>query len=241
MAPRITTTGEFEQRAFEFCAPQQLFRSTIVVGRLYQPRMLSGLTEWSRREPTTSTGSSLKGASGNERVKRPTDLIDHPLFNAGVGIDSAISQEWPVGPMLVDASPINVGCYNLFLIDRTFCDDFAVRSAHETLPPKFDAISTGGRFVTDAVRHRDVAPVGDRMTTLNRLPRGMLRLSKFLFLARMPADCRWIKNNLRAVQGSQPRCLRIPLVPAHADTNFAPCCVPRLEPKIARREVKFFV
>src|SRR5438477_96366 len=106
MAPRITTTGEFEQRAFEFCAPQQLFRSTIVVGRLYQPRMLSGLTEWSRREPTTSTGSSLKGASGNERVKRPTDLIDHPLFNAGVGIDSAISQEWPVGPMLVDASCI---------------------------------------------------------------------------------------------------------------------------------------
>src|SRR5204862_866025 len=102
--------------------------------------------------------------------------------------------------MLVDASPINVGCYNLFLIDRTFCDDFAVRSAHEALAPKFNAISTGRGFVADAVRHGDVAPIGDRMTTLNRLPRGMLRFSKFLFLARMPADCRWIKNNLCATQ-----------------------------------------
>src|SRR5436190_24226569 len=159
MAPRITTTREFEQRAFEFCAPQQLFRSTIVVGRLYQPRMLSGLTEWSRREPTTSTGSSLKGASGSDRVQRPTDLTDHPLFNDGVGIDCAISQEWPVGPMLVDASPMNVGCYNLFLIDRTFRDDFAVRPAHEALSPKFNAISTGGRLMINAVRHRDVTPV----------------------------------------------------------------------------------
>src|SRR5438045_9095020 len=176
MAPRHTRPREFEQRAFEFCARQQLFRSTRVVGRLYQPRMLSGLTEWSRREPTTSTGSSLKGASGNERVKRPTDLIDHPLFNAGVGIDSAISQEWPVVRMLVDARPLNVGCYNLFLIDRTFHDDFAVRPAHEALSPKFNAISTGGRLMTNAVRHGDVTPVGDRMTTLNRLPRGMVRL-----------------------------------------------------------------
>src|SRR5216117_3129547 len=144
-------------------------------------------------------------------------------------------------PLLIDASPINLRRHNLFLIDRTFRDDFAVRPAHKALPPKFNAISTGGRFVTDAVRHRDVAPVYNGMTTLDRLPRGMLRLSKFLFLTRMPADCRWIKNNLRAVQGSQPRRLRIPLVPAHADTNFAPCCVPRLEPKIAWREIEFFV
>src|SRR5207248_6780405 len=143
--------------------------------------------------------------------------------------------------MLVDANPINVGCYNLFLIDRTFRDDFAVRPAHEALSPKFNAISTGGRLMTNAVRHRDVTPVGDRMTTLNRLPRGMLRFSKFFFLARMPADCRWIKNNLRAVQGSQPRGFWIPLVPAHADADLAVRSVPGLESEIARREVKLFV
>src|SRR4029077_8491366 len=131
--------------------------------------------------------------------------VDQTSIDFAVGIDSAISQEWPVRPMLVDASPIDLRRHNLLLIDRTFRDDFAVRSAHETLAPKFDAISTGGRFVTDAVRHRDVAPIGNCVTTLNRLPRGMLRLSKFPFLTRMPADCRWIKNNLCTMQRGQSR------------------------------------
>src|SRR4030095_16044671 len=99
-----------------------------------------------------------------------------------------------MGPQLIDTTPNNFGCHNLFSIDRTFRDDFAVRPAHEALPPKFNAISTGRRFVTDAVRQRDIASIGDRMTALNCLPRGMLRLSKLLFLARIPADCRRIKN-----------------------------------------------
>ena len=114
-------------------------------------------------------------------------------------------------------------------------------AAHETLPPKFNAISAGGRFVTDAIRHRDVAPIRDRMTALNRFPRGMLRFSKFLFLARMPADCRWIKNNLCAAQRGQSRRLRIPLVPANADADLPARSVPRLKSEIARREVKLFV
>src|SRR4029077_8404056 len=143
--------------------------------------------------------------------------------------------------LLVDASPIDLRHHNLFSIDRTFRDDFAVRSAHETLAPKFDAISAGGRFVTDAVRYRDVAPIGDRMTTLNRLPRGMLRFSKFLFLARMPADCRWIKNNLCAAQCGQSCSFRIPLVPANTDADLATRGVPRSKSEIARREVKLFV
>src|SRR5207247_3048257 len=115
-------------------------------------------------------------------------------------------------PLLVDASPIDLRRHNLFLIDRTFRDDFAVRPAHKALSPKFNAISTDGCFVADAVRHRDVASVCDGMTALDRLPRGMLRFSKFLFLSRMPADCRWIKNNLCAAQCGQSRRLRIPLV-----------------------------
>src|ERR1700704_6135475 len=103
-------------------------------------------------------------------------------------------------PLLIDTSPIDLGRHNLFLIDRTFRDDFAVRPAHEALAPKFNSISTGGGFVPDADCPRDVAPISDGMTTLDRLPRGMLRFSKFLFLTWMPADCRWIKNNLRAMQ-----------------------------------------
>src|SRR4030095_10293055 len=125
--------------------------------------------------------------------------------------------------------------------DRTFRDDFAVRPAYEALAPKFNAIFARGRLVTDAVRHGHVAPISDCMTTLNRLPRGMLRLSKFLFLARMPADCRWIKNNFCATQCGQSRRLRIPLVPANADTYLATRCGPRQKSEIARREVKLFV
>src|SRR5262249_62243758 len=111
---------------------------------------------------------------------------------------SATSKERQVRPLLVDAGPIVLSHHNLFFVDRTFRDVFAIRPAHEALSPKFNAIPACGRFVTDAVRHRDITPVCDCMTTLNGLPRGMLRLSKFLFFARMPADCGRIKNNLRA-------------------------------------------
>src|SRR6266550_7530638 len=172
---------------------------------------------------------------------RPQRLVDQTLLDFGISVDPAVAQKWPVRPMFVDASPIDLRRHNLFLIDRTFRDDFAVRPAHKALPPKINAISTGGRFVTDTVRHRDVAPISDRMTTLNCLPRGMLRLSKFLFLTRMPADCGWIKENLRATQRGQSRRLRIPLVPANADADLSARSVPRLKSKIARREIKFFV
>src|SRR6185369_2018276 len=143
--------------------------------------------------------------------------------------------------VFVHPAPVDLRRHNLFLIDRTFGDDFAVRPAHEALPPKFNAISTCRRFVTDAIRHRDVTPIGDRMPALNRLPRRTLRFSKFLFFARMPAYCRWIKNNLCTAQRGQSRSFWIPLVPTNADADLATRSVPRSKSEIARREVKFFV
>src|SRR5262249_38324340 len=128
--PRITTTGEFEQRAF----------------------------------PSSTHAAVAMRAS--RAVLSGLDLIDHALFDAAVSIDPAISQKWPMRPLLVDASPIDVCGDDFFAIHRTFGDDFAVRSAHKALAPKFNAISTGGRFVTNAVRHRHVTPVCDGMTTL---------------------------------------------------------------------------
>src|ERR1044072_665356 len=104
-------------------------------------------------------------------------------------------------PMLVDASPIDFRRHDLFFLNRTLCDDFTVRSANKALSPKFNAVSTGRRFVTDAIRHGHIATVRDGMTTLNRFPRGMLRLSKFLFLARVPPYCGWIKDNFCPAQG----------------------------------------
>src|ERR1044071_3009152 len=69
----------------------------------------------------------------------------------------------------------------------------------------------------------------------------MLHLSKFLFLVWMPADCRRIKDDLCPPQRRQPRCFRIPLVPANTDADFPARRVPRPESEIARSEVKFFV
>src|SRR5262245_13023757 len=146
-----------------------------------------------------------------------------------------------MGSLLVDASPLDLCRHNLFLVDRTFRDDLAIRSAYEALAPKFNAISASGRFVTDSVCHPQLAPVGHCMTKLNPSPRRMVPLSKFPFPTLVPADCRWIKNNLCATQRGQSRCLRIPLVPANTDADLAARSVPRLESEIPRREVKLFV
>src|SRR3954468_16727612 len=90
-SPRITTTGEFEQRGFEL-----------------------------RNSPPIIVLSSICRASVSDACvsqKRPTNLIDHPLFDAAVGVDPAISQEWPVRSMLVNTRPIDFRRHNLFLID----------------------------------------------------------------------------------------------------------------------------
>src|SRR6266567_3304330 len=57
----------------------------------------------------------------------------------------------------------------------------------------------------------------------------------------MPADGRWIKKNVRALQGSQPRAFRIPLVPAHQRSHAAVLGIKGLETKVAGSEVKLLI
>ena len=137
--------------------------------------------------------------------------------------------------LLVYAAPCYIGHDNLFLIDGTSCDDFAVRSANEALSPKFNTFATRRRFMADAVWHRDIAAIRDCVTALDRFPGGMLRCAELLLFRRVPADCCWIKNNLCAVQRRQARRFRIPLVPANADADLTLGCWPRLKSKIAWR------
>ena len=144
-------------------------------------------------------------------------------------------------PMLVDAIPIDVGHHDLFSIDRSLCNDFAVRAANETLSPKLDSVAAGGRFMANAIRRGDIAAVRDRVTALDGFPGGMLRRAEFLLFRWMPADRRWIENDLRAAQRGEPRRFGIPLVPANADADFAVLRLPRLKSEIARREIKFLV
>src|SRR5260370_1653236 len=124
--------------------------------------------------------------------------IEQPLLNSRVSVDPAVAQERPVRPMLVYTGPVDFANHDFFPIDRTFGDDLAVRSANETLPPKFNPVAASRCFVTDPIRRRHVAAVRDRVTSLNCFPGRMLRRARFFFLARMPADRRRIKNNLRA-------------------------------------------
>src|SRR5205814_9933229 len=116
-----------------------------------------------------------------------------------------------------------------------------VGATHEAMAAQFHSVSAGRRFVPDTVRCSDVAAVGDSMATLNCFPCRMLRFPEFLFLTRVPPDCGGIKNNLRSMQGSQPRRFRVPLVPANTDTDVAALGLPRLKPEIARCEIEFLV
>src|SRR5947209_19188869 len=89
--------------------------------------------------------------------------IEKPLLDSSVSIDPPIAQERPMRAMLVHARPIDFAGDDFFPVNRTFGDDLAVRSANETLPPKFDSFSASRRFVTDSIWRRDEATVRDRM------------------------------------------------------------------------------
>src|SRR5882762_4770049 len=96
--------------------------------------------------------------------------IEQPLLNSSVSVHPPVAQKWPVCPMLVHPLPIDFANHDFFPIDRTFRNDLTVRSANETLPPKFNSVAASRRFVTDAVRCRHVTTIRDRVTSLNRFP-----------------------------------------------------------------------
>src|SRR5207248_4373581 len=85
--------------------------------------------------------------------------VYHPLTKTAVRIDASIPQKWPVRALFVHAVPFHIGHHDLFLIDETFCDDFAVWPANETLSPKFNPIPTRGRFMAYSVWDCDVAAI----------------------------------------------------------------------------------
>src|SRR5262249_563557 len=131
--------------------------------------------------------------------------------------------------------------YDSPFIARPLRNDPAARATNKTLSPDPNSTPAAGLFVTNAVRRRHVTAVRNRVTALDRFPGVMLGRAEFLFLARMPADRRWVKNNFRAAQrGHSPR-FPIPLVPANNNTKISAGSFPRLKSEIAGREIKFLV
>src|SRR5438874_7160763 len=143
--------------------------------------------------------------------------------------------------ILVDALPFHLGEDNFFAIDRALRDDLPAGRANETLAPKFNAIPSRWRFMTHAIHHRNIAAVGYGMSALHRLPSGKLRRAVFLFLARMPANGRGVKQNLSVAQSRQSRSLRIALVPAKADADVSALRSPILESQISGGEIKLLI
>ena len=119
-------------------------------------------------------------------------LIDQALIDFGVSIYAAVAQKRPVRALLVHPAPIDFGDHDLFPVDGTLCDDFAVRAANKALSPEFDPVAAGRRFVTDAIRDGDVTAVRDGVTALDRFPGGMLRRAVLLLsrsdASRSPSD-----------------------------------------------------
>src|SRR2546423_2058492 len=168
-------------------------------------------------------------------------LINQSLFDSAVGVDASIAQERPMRPDNVDLIPVDLGGHDFFPVGAAFRDDFTAWRDDKALAPKLDPVAAGRRFLTDAIDRSDITTVRDRMTALHRFPCGILGRAVLFLFARMPADRGWIKQNLRAAQGRKARRFRVPLVPADADADLAVSRRPRLEPKVARREIEFLV
>jgi len=131
-------------------------------------------------------GAILCGAPNFAERHQIHNSIYHSLFQTIVGIYAPIAEKWPMRSVLVYASPFHVGYHNLFPVHRGLGDNFAIRTTHKTLAPKFNSVATGRRFMTDPVCDRDVTTIRNRVTALDCLPRVVLPGAKLRLFLGMP-------------------------------------------------------
>src|SRR5437773_3240409 len=123
--------------------------------------------------------------------------IHQPLCQPVISIDAPITQEWPVRARDIHFLQVNRHEQVLLIVHTGFGEDLTGSSGDETLAPELDAVAARGTFEADAIGHRDIAAVGDRMAALDEFPRVMLPGAVPFFFARMPADRRGLIQNLR--------------------------------------------
>src|SRR5438270_13141238 len=110
--------------------------------------------------------------------------IEQALLESGISVHPAVAQKWPVRPMPVDGGPVNLCAHDFFPIDAPLGDNSAIGPADKALPPKFNSVSSGWLFVTNAIGGGDKTAVRDRVTDLDCFPGRVLGFPKFLLLAR---------------------------------------------------------
>src|SRR5579864_560788 len=189
--------------------------------------------------------AGLRSSSCATSIWKPS--VQKPLRDAGIAINTAVAQEWPVAADVFQMLQVALADQDFFLVVRRLNDDPSKGVAEKRSAPEFQALALGAiaadiaKLVANPVDHADKHAVGDGMGALNCPPCVMLHSSELSFLVRVPADSRGIKENICALQSGQTRAFRIPLVPADEGAHASILGIKGLEAKIARSEVEFLV
>src|SRR5262245_12123823 len=116
--------------------------------------------------------------------------IDRGFREIAVRVRPPVAQERPI-PAHVLYPVSRAGHDEHFLLRvRRPGDDHPERVADEGRSPELEPLPGGRRLEPDAIDRGHVAPVGDAVAALDRLPGIMLLLAVLCLLARVPADGR---------------------------------------------------
>src|SRR5262249_31822637 len=141
-------------------------------------------------------------------------FVEPSIEDWSVGVNAAVAQEGPVLGGFFGTPPGAIDDGRFFFFAGGFWRNLPGGNGVKGRSPEFDS-GIGRAFVTDAIHCGNVDPVRDRVGTLNRLPGIELRSAILRFFTWMPADCGWIKQNIRAPERRKARAFGIPLIPTH--------------------------
>ena len=160
-----------------------------------------------------------------------------PIGDGPVGVDTAVSKEWPVAAHFLHLADIALNDENFFAIMRAFGKDSAKRIAHEGRAPEFETFFRR-TFEADTIYGCHVDAVGDRVCALRSAPGIVLSLAELCLFGGMPADRGGVEQNIRAGECGEAGGLGIPLVPADERRYASEFRVEGAETEIARSEIE---
>src|SRR5215469_17787621 len=176
-------------------------------------------------------------------LRRTSSFAEPAAENGLISIDSTVAEERPIAAGVFTLGGIAFDDENFLLAVGSFGNNLAKRIGDKRISPELQPRIAVLRmsFKPDSVHHRGIHSIRDRMAALNRFPCFELPRAELFLFVRMPADARWIKNDLRAAKSSEPRACWVPLVPAdlHADARVLRIEIRKAQ--IAGSEIKFFV
>ena len=146
-------------------------------------------------------------------------LIDKSFCQRTELVDATVAQERPPTAHLFAAKHVDVdNCCHLD-IGRRLIEQLALWARHKTTTPETYAVSHARRveFEPGAIDRNHGDSVSHGMTSLDGYPCLALTSLLRLGVAALPAYRRGLDEHLGTFERHNPRCLRIPLVPANED------------------------